>query len=185
MHHIYILAVYTIFGESTTAYHTGNILLHLLNVWLCYLLTRRLLDDETAGLSAALLFAVNTVGFEAIYWIAASATLMGTAFAQIAVLLTLRATTPGQALWVGAIYLACCLSYEPHVPILLVILYAWLSRKNRISAVVPIVSCIAGIAFVVADTFVFSTGSSKVSSNQIELGFHAIPHIGRFVGRLF
>ncbi|HAA74983.1 TPA: hypothetical protein DCE37_07695, partial [Candidatus Latescibacteria bacterium] len=64
------------------------ILLHLLNVWLCYLLARRLFQSESAGLAAAFLFAINTVGYEAVYWIAASATLMGAAFAQTAVILT-------------------------------------------------------------------------------------------------
>jgi len=67
VHHLYVLAMYGQFGANTVALHTANILLRLLNVWLCYLLARRIFQSESARLVAAFLLAINTVGYEAVY----------------------------------------------------------------------------------------------------------------------
>jgi tetratricopeptide (TPR) repeat protein len=185
LHHLYFLLVYVLFGESVAAYHILNIVLHLINVVLCYLLARQLTRDEATSLTAAFLFAINVSAFEAIYWIAASATLMGAAFAQTTVLLVLRSNSLRSSVWASLSYLACCLCYESHIAILIPLVWIWWSRRPSIPVSTPVKLALAAVLFVLADGFVFSTGDAKVSANEIVIGFHVVENVGRFIGRLY
>ncbi|MBL4623708.1 MAG: glycosyltransferase family 39 protein, partial [Flavobacteriales bacterium] len=60
---------YAFFGESAKAFHTTNLLLHLLNTFLVFLLISKLLKNDTIGLISAAFFALHPMHVESISWI--------------------------------------------------------------------------------------------------------------------
>ncbi|MEW6468142.1 MAG: tetratricopeptide repeat protein [Bacteroidota bacterium] len=59
-----------IFGEKPRVFITTNILLHLLNVFLAFLLVYRLMSDRFIALVSALLFGLHPIHVESVAWIA-------------------------------------------------------------------------------------------------------------------
>lgn len=77
---------YQLFGMNPVWFHAVNIIIHLLNVVLLYLVGCRLLADRRAALIAALLFAVHPVNSEAVNFIAARNTLLALFFSLASLL---------------------------------------------------------------------------------------------------
>ncbi|MDU0457921.1 MAG: tetratricopeptide repeat protein [Geobacteraceae bacterium] len=71
---------YHLAGLNPSWYHGVNIIIHLGNVILLYLLCRRFLADKNAALMAALLFAVHPANTEAVNFISARNTLLALFF---------------------------------------------------------------------------------------------------------
>jgi tetratricopeptide (TPR) repeat protein len=61
--------VSTLFGMSPVAHHAINAVLHAANVWLLFLLLRRLTGRDSAALIGALLFAVHPIHVESVAWV--------------------------------------------------------------------------------------------------------------------
>src|SRR5215469_15821636 len=71
---------FEIFGSSPAGWHLTAILMHLLSVWLVYLLAKKLLPDE--GISAYLaagIFALHPAHVEAVAWISGATEPLSTA----------------------------------------------------------------------------------------------------------
>ncbi|MFO7974011.1 MAG: hypothetical protein R6V12_05190 [Candidatus Hydrogenedentota bacterium] len=80
---------------NPAAFHAVNVLLHLLNGVLVYLLCRRLLGEKTSEavkMLSGLLFVLHPANVEAVASMGGRAQLLGTFFALVSVLLYLRAT---------------------------------------------------------------------------------------------
>jgi len=80
---------------NPAGFHAVNVLLHLMNGVLVYLLCRRVLDEkvpEAVKMLSGIIFVVHPVNVEAVASMAGRAQLLGTLFALISVLLYLRAT---------------------------------------------------------------------------------------------
>jgi hypothetical protein len=73
-------------GMNPAWYHGVNIIIHLGNVLLLYLVCRRFLPDRTAALITALLFAVHPLNTEAVNFISARNTLLALFFSLASLL---------------------------------------------------------------------------------------------------
>jgi len=60
---------HALWGNNATGYHLTNILLHLINIILVFLLTRKLGQNNTVGFVSALLFSVHPMHVESVAWI--------------------------------------------------------------------------------------------------------------------
>jgi hypothetical protein len=186
--HLYFLVIYALTDATPGAYHFCNILLHLMNCGILIYVAKRWIGLPAAVI-AGFLFLINTAGYEAIYSIAASATLLGTAFALLAVDRTaayLESPSRYGVLSAGGCYLACLLSYESHISVLLplAVLAIAVRRFDTISKQL-IITLIGAIAIVgLIDTFAFQTSDDKIAFNQLGLGFHVLENFGFFFARL-
>jgi tetratricopeptide (TPR) repeat protein/predicted secreted protein len=92
--------VYHLAGLQAGAFHLLNVIFHVLDAVLVYLLTLRLFRTSRMALIAGLIFAVHPVHTEAVAWIAALPELIFTCFYLLAFCFYLKAEeTPGRALW--------------------------------------------------------------------------------------
>ena len=71
---------YKLFGLNETGYHTVNLLLHILNVFLVYQLIILLSDKLIVAQVAALLFGIHPIHVESVAWAAELKDLLYTAF---------------------------------------------------------------------------------------------------------
>ncbi|WP_224985042.1 tetratricopeptide repeat protein [Geomonas agri] len=86
---------YQLAGMNPAWYHGVNIIIHLGNVILLYLVCRRFLADPKAALIAALLFAVHPVNTEAVNFISARNTLLALFFSLASLLAFVKARERG------------------------------------------------------------------------------------------
>lgn len=86
---------YQLFGLNPGWFHAVNIVIHLLNAVLLYLVARRLLGDQDAALIAALLFAAHPANSEAVNFISARNTLLALCFSLASLLAFLKAQEKG------------------------------------------------------------------------------------------
>jgi len=100
LHLLSYMVDYRLWGLNPLGYHLQSILLHALNVWLGFLVTRRMLGGRTVPFLTALFFAVHPAHLEAVAWISIRKDLLSTGFALTSVYFYLRAT---EARSVGAI----------------------------------------------------------------------------------
>ncbi len=125
-----------VFGEWAAGYHLASIIVHVLVVWLVYLLISRILKNAKAAFLAALVFAVLPSQTEAIAWACSVGDLWAAALVIVSVLLAIAAPDqrPERApwFWVGALLaaLAACGAKESAVAVgLAAPLAAWLFAK--------------------------------------------------------
>lgn len=83
---------HAIWGNNATGYHLTNILLHLINIILVFLLTRKLSQNNNVGFISALLFSIHPMHVESVAWISERKDVLYAVF-----------------------YLAACLSYLKHL----------------------------------------------------------------------
>jgi tetratricopeptide (TPR) repeat protein len=87
--------IYKMAGDAPITFHLVNVILHLFNGILIYLLVRKLSKDDPRllwyCLFAALLFIVHPVNVEAVAWISGNSGVMATFFALLALLFHLEA----------------------------------------------------------------------------------------------
>jgi protein O-mannosyl-transferase len=128
------LADVSIHGLRPVGFHATNVLLHLLNVILLYLLLRRL--TKAAGLCfwAAALYAVHPLNAEAVAWVADRKDLLAAPFLWLSIGAYLRwVERPGPGRYLGILLLyALALMCKPVVmtfPVLLLLLDIWPLRR--------------------------------------------------------
>lgn len=123
------------FGFSPEPFYASAVLLHVLNTWLVYVLTRRLDMGRRMALCAAAFFAVYEGHQEAVMWYAALPELLVFFFSLATLILWRRwlAARSGRALYYAAALALFCLallSKEPAVAVVpLLVVVAW--RKPR------------------------------------------------------
>jgi tetratricopeptide (TPR) repeat protein len=71
---------YRLFGLNPRVFHTVNILLHLVNIVLAYVLVRSLAQNRAIGIAAAALFAVHPLQVEAVAWASSLSIVLSSAF---------------------------------------------------------------------------------------------------------
>jgi hypothetical protein len=120
---------YLLWGQDAFGYHLINLLWHVINSLLCYLLVRVLVPPRpVVALTAAVLFAVHPVHGDAIFWISARSDLLCTAFYLLSMILYVRGRGSGRrrAPTVGSVvaFVLALLSKEValSLPLLVVIL---------------------------------------------------------------
>jgi len=77
---------YALSGDNATSYHFINLLLHLLNVFLVYILIRRISGKELTAFLVALLFAIHPMHVESVSWIATRSNLLYSVFFILALI---------------------------------------------------------------------------------------------------
>ena len=184
----YFYAAYKVFGEEPTGYHILNILFHVLNSLLCARLLLTLFSCPKLAALGGFLFAINTTHYEAIYWVAASAALLGTGFAMTSVLFFakyLASNRKAHLIFASFAYAATIFSYESLGVIFAVILLLWLQHKSKprfkdFTALLPFL-------VVAAMLFLINIYYQNLPSNQenYRLGSHIPYNFAFFIGRLF
>ncbi len=112
---------WAVFGENPAGYHIVNLLLHLLNIGLVYLLAKNLFAGRRLAWLSALLFSVHPVLTESVTWIASQNNLLWTAFFLTACLLVQRK----KFWWAAGVFALALLTKEtalaglPILPLLL------------------------------------------------------------------
>jgi len=81
---------YQLFGANPTGYHVVNLLLHIANALLVYLLLLRLGEPAVAAFAVALLWGVHPVHVESVAWISERKNVLSTLFFLLAFLAYLR-----------------------------------------------------------------------------------------------
>lgn len=101
-------------GQLTPVIHFENVLIHLVNVLLCYLLASRLFSDSKGrfpAFIAALLFAVHPLCVESVAWISGRTDLLCTTFILLSFLAIHRALMRKSVWWASAsalmLFLGC------------------------------------------------------------------------------
>jgi protein O-mannosyl-transferase len=77
---------YQLYGLNPLGYHMENIVFHLLNAFLVYLLVVRLFSGQTAAFVAALLFAIHPINAEAVNFVSGRNNLLATFFVLLSFL---------------------------------------------------------------------------------------------------
>ncbi len=88
-----------VFDAWLCGYHVQNVLLHVANVWLIYLLSKRLGLTEGTARWGAILFAAASVAYEPIMWPSARFDLLAAMFTLAALLAGFEYLRRGTVLW--------------------------------------------------------------------------------------
>jgi protein O-mannosyl-transferase len=75
-----LMADYELYGLNAVGYHVSNLLLHILNTLLLFLVLRRMTGETWKCLTVAALFAVHPLNIESVAWIAERKNLLSTFF---------------------------------------------------------------------------------------------------------
>ena len=98
------------FGDSVVAHHFCNLVVHLLNCVLLYLLGRVLLKSEESGLLAAGIFCLFPIHPEAVSWLSGRFDLLCGFFYLMSLLLLTRYLESEKKSWLGFSALGCLLA---------------------------------------------------------------------------
>jgi protein O-mannosyl-transferase len=90
---LFLSAEYQLFGLNATGYHTVNLLLHLLNVVLVFVLVSQLSGKYQVALVASLLFGIHPLHVESVAWASAQKDLLFTLFFLSSFILYLKYTS--------------------------------------------------------------------------------------------
>jgi len=123
---------YRIFGPSGFFFHLGNLVWHLLNVSLLFLLLRRLgISRGLASLAGCALFALHPFQVATLGWVSARKDLVCTAFTLLAILAYLSEKSPWRNALVIVFTLLALLAKAVAATIPLVLLGLELSRPRK------------------------------------------------------
>ncbi len=185
----YFYAAYKVFGEDPTGYHILNILFHVLNSLLCARLLLTLFSCPKLAALGGFLFAINTTHYEAIYWVSASAALLGTGFAMTSVLFFAKYLASNRKVHLiiaSFAYAATIFSYESLGVIFAIILFMWFQQKTKprfkdVTVLLPFL-VVAALMFLINEIYY-----QNLPSNQeiYRLGLHIPYNFAFFIGRLF
>lgn len=92
---------YAIAGLAPWIYHLTNLLLHIVNVLLLFVIALQLIGKKTAAFAAALLFAIHPLHTEAVAWAAARKDVLSAAFLFLALVSFLRYRITKKFGWYG------------------------------------------------------------------------------------
>jgi hypothetical protein len=156
---------------------------------LCARLLLALFSCPKLAAIGGFLFAINTTHYEAIYWVAASATFLGTGFAITTVLYFAKYLTSNRKVHLSIAtfaYAATVFSYESLGVIFAIILFLWLQRKSKpgikdFTDLLPFL-VIASLLFLINDIYYQNLPSNQESYRP---GLHIPYNFAFFTGRLF
>ncbi len=97
-------------SDSAGAFHAVNLLLHLCNAVLAYLLIAYLTGRRMAGAMASLVFAIHPVNVETVVWLSARKDLLMTFFGLMSANVLVRASAVTGRSWAVALFVASLLS---------------------------------------------------------------------------
>ena len=129
------LVDHTVWGLNPAGYHATNVLLHLINGLLVFVLITRLSGSRLVGFSTALLFVVHPVQVESVAWISARKGLLAAAMMLGSLIFwlrpdrTARAELAGLAFFIGALLAKALAVVLPPI----VLLYDVLVRRRSFS----------------------------------------------------
>jgi len=128
-----LLVDHTLWGMQPSGYHATNVLLHLVNGVLVFLLTRQLTRTASVGWLTAALFLVHPVQIETVAWVSSRKGLLSASFMLGALLVRLRPDAEAKHdLWYTVLLGAALLSKALAVvvpPIVLLYDFVVLRRK--------------------------------------------------------
>lgn len=186
---------YQLFGMNPSWFHAVNIVIHLLNAILLYLVVYRLLSDRSAALIAALLFAVHPVNAEAVNFISTRNTLLALFFSLASLYTFLKARERGARWPILSVLLFFCglLSKETGLMLIAVIALStlfppsgateerWGRRLIPLSAYLPAI----GLYFVMRSYSLQGVMGTSVPFDglfsRMAMNYHIIP---QYVGLL-
>lgn len=129
-----LMADYELYGLTAAGYHISNLMLHLLNTLLLFLLLRRVTGETWKCLAVAALFAVHPLNIESVAWIAERKNVLSTLFWILTLLAYVRyAARPGWLRYLQGLFLfALGLMAKPMLvtlPFVLLLLDYWPLRR--------------------------------------------------------
>ena len=130
-----LLVDHTLWGMQPSGYHATNVLLHLVNGVLVFLLTRHLTRSASVGWLTAALFLVHPVQIETVAWISSRKGLLSASFMLGALLVRLRPDAEAKHdLWYTALLGAALLSKALAVVVPpIVLLYDFIVLRRKFS----------------------------------------------------
>jgi hypothetical protein len=131
-----LMADYELYGLNAAGYHISNLLLHILNTILLFLVLRRMTGETWKCLTLAALFGVHPLNIESVAWIAERKNLLSTLFWILTLFAYVRyVERPGWLRYLQALFLfALGLMAKPMLvtlPFVLVLLDYWPLRRFR------------------------------------------------------
>ncbi len=138
---ISLWADYRLFGDALWGYHLQSIALHALNTALVGVLAAALGMPRPAARLAALMFAVESVHFEAVLWPAARFDLLATTFALLSVIFFLR----GSAALTVLSFAAAVLNKETAYSLVLILPVLRPRRKALLGAVLACAAALLAV----------------------------------------
>ena len=137
-----LLIDHTLWGMQPSGYHATNVLLHVLNGILVYVLTRRLSQNSFVGWLTAALFLVHPVQIETVAWVSSRKGLLSATFILAALIVRLQPsgqagttdTDARQDLWYAVWLAAALLSKALAIVVpLIVLLYDVFVLRRRLN----------------------------------------------------
>lgn len=130
---------HTLWGLDPPGYHATNIVLHLVNGVLVFLLLRSLTGSTFVAWSAAAAFLVHPVQLESVVWVSSRKGLLASLFMLWALLIRLRPETGAkQDAWYCVLLFAALLA-KAHAVVLpaIVLVYDVVVRREKLAAALP------------------------------------------------
>lgn len=120
----------TDWASRAFTFHLTNLLLHVVNVTLVFVLVRRLSDSTMWAILCALLFGLHPVQVESVAWVAQRMTLLATFFSLVALICYARHARSGGLQWLLAVtlcYAGAVLSKPTFIglPVVFLMLDVW------------------------------------------------------------
>ncbi len=133
------LLEHTFWGMKPAGYHATNVLLHIANSILVFILVRRLSGRDFIGLFTAALFLVHPVQIESVVWISSRKGLLCSLFMLSALIVRMKPTPEPRDDARYFIFLALALFSKAHAIVLppIVLLYDMLIRRQSFSQAMP------------------------------------------------
>jgi hypothetical protein len=188
---VYFWITYRIFGLNALPYHLISIAFYILNIWLMYILLRRLGIHKYAALVTSTLFGLSVAYFHIIAWISCIQQLVGQTFLLATLIFGIdaldsdRATPRNLSL---AAYLGALLSYEqtltaPLILLLIARLQIVPRRKNRsLGGVIRILGPELGLMIVYLFFVLLWKGTPDTGSYAFAYGKNMIVNVMSYLG---
>ena len=128
---------YEIYGVNAGGYHVTNLILHIFNAFIVYLIFSKLSDDRIKGIFVALIFLVHPINVEVVAWIAERKGVLGAFFALLSInaFVNYRQTGKRKELLITILSFAAALMAKAvfvTLPVLFVILDIYFGTINNI-----------------------------------------------------
>jgi hypothetical protein len=192
---LYFPAVLSVCVREASCYHWFSVALHFLTSLSVGALAASLSRSTLLGALAALLFATQPAGVEAVVWVSAVSELLVTLLFVLTVWLFWRALGSGRRrdfLYAGFTFVACLFTHESGVMLLPILGLLTLtlptslqgeSGLRRMRAHLAVFVCLALIlAAYGAITYVINARNYVVVEGQYALGMHMVANVGRALG---
>jgi hypothetical protein len=143
-----------IFGFNPHISHTVNLLLHLLNIVLLFVLLLKLTSDEVFSLVVAFIFALHPMNVESVAWFSERKGLLSTAFTILSVLQYLKFTQDTQKkgnLFASFLFYTLAVLSKPvalPLPALLLAFELWRRNWRRVLWLGPFFAVAFGLAVI-------------------------------------